>query len=190
MYQYKTVFIVSNKYIDKIGRMRRLIWAITISTWYEHIKILDLVCINAKQSNVAKVLVFLLFEWKTYTSSENSDQTLRLRGLIWIFIGRVLLFHLKSVQSASRLRQSIAQSIVCGYLLIPPHHWSHTCFLYFLFHALDLWLWRIIGFKRNVFYFFRKTHIHTTIDSDRYHFSTQCLIDSMDLCKHKRPLKL
>ena len=55
MYQYKIVIIANNKYIDKTGPMRRLICAINVSRWYEHIKFLDLVCINAKLANVSKV---------------------------------------------------------------------------------------------------------------------------------------
>ena len=55
LYQYKTAFIVNKKYIDKIGWMCRLIWAINVSTWYEHIKILHIVCINAKLANMVKV---------------------------------------------------------------------------------------------------------------------------------------
>ena len=47
---------MNNKYIDKTGWMHRLICAISVSTWYEHIKILDLVCINAKLVNIAEVL--------------------------------------------------------------------------------------------------------------------------------------
>ena len=48
-------------------------------TWYEHIKILDLVSINAKTSQFGQSPCLLLFEWKAQTSSDDSDQTLRLR---------------------------------------------------------------------------------------------------------------
>ena len=109
---------MNNKYIDKTGWMCRLICAINVSKWYEHIKILDLVCIKAKLANVSKVL--------TYCSLKRtgSHEQRRFWSDFVLLRADLSLFHPKSVPSVSRLRQSIAQSIVCGYLLVPPHQGS------------------------------------------------------------------
>ena len=79
---------MNEKCIDKTGRMRRLICAINVSTWYEHIKILDLVCINARLANIAQRAAKILIRNKT-----------KIRifiGKFSFFDGKLLSIYLKS----------------------------------------------------------------------------------------------
>ena len=103
---------MNNKYIDKTWWMHRLICAISVSTWYEHIKILDLVCINAKLANIAEVLACCSLNRRLtragkilIRNKKKSDFFYRIFFFfVFFFYSKFLLIYLNSHVSVMRVK--------------------------------------------------------------------------------------